>query len=564
MCGIAGIIGNYQQFDFEAMLQSQHHRGPDATKMRHDGQEAIFGHNRLSIIDLSADANQPFFDNSERYCIVFNGEIYNYIELRQELEDKYDFKTKSDTEVLLAAYLVYGQDCLHKLNGMFAFAIWDFKNKTLFAARDRFGVKPFYYAVVKNCFLFSSEIKALESAGIILGRNQKVWANYFAFDYYGNPDETFFENVFQLPGSHSLSYNSENLNVQKWYFLEKEVVKYNKNISFEDAKSQYLALLKDSIALRFRSDVPVGVNVSGGLDSSILLYLVNQHQENHRINAYTFYTNSKVYDEIEWVDSIVAQTKNPSSKILLTVEEIPALIDKIGYHQDEPFGGIPTLAYAKIFEKAKIDGVVVLLDGQGLDEQFAGYDYYLQKNNNLIQGAQVVDKFKMLSPEMQKLCQLPIFPKSFDDEITNKQYRDLIYTKIPRALRFNDRISMAFSAELRDPFLDYRLVELAFSLPLSFKVREGVSKFLLRELAADFLPDNIVFSPKRPLQTPQREWLSGHLQPISVKSIEKILKSKYALWFDQKEFLALTNEFFEGNISNSFLIWQCISFARTL
>lgn len=564
MCGIAGIVGNYLNFDFPEMLQTQHHRGPDATGVYEDINYAIFGHNRLSIIDLSGNANQPFFDNSRRYCIIFNGEIYNYIELKQKLVGLYDFKTTSDTEVLLAAYIVYGQEFLHKLNGMFAFAIWDFETKKLFAARDRFGVKPFYYALDSCNFLFSSEIKALHKAGIPKIDSQKVWATYFAYDLYGNPDETFFKNIFQLPGSHFVTYENGKLNIQKWYFLENEIKKYSKNISFEDAKLQYLALLQDSISLRFRADVPVGINVSGGLDSSLLLYLANQVNDNQKINAYTFYTDNKEYDELEWVESIVAKTNNPLKKVLLKVDEVLDFHKKIEYYQDEPFGGIPTLAYAKIFEKARKDGVIVLLDGQGLDEQFAGYDYYQQDNNNLIQDTTNMQKSCLLSNDLLLRVTPPTFPKPFDDELTNKQYRDLFYTKIPRALRFNDRISMAFSTELREPFLDYRLVEFAFSLPNEFKIKNGQGKFLLHDLAKTFLPKNIAFTPKRSLQTPQREWLFGELQEMGKSSVDQILNSKYANWFDKVAFQNAANHFFEGNIENSFFIWQCISLANIL
>ena len=199
MCGITGIIGNFDMHQLDAMLLSQHHRGPDATGKYTDAGFAALGHNRLAIIDLSAQSNQPFLDPSGRYVLVFNGEIYNYIELKKELEAVYTFKTESDTEVLLAAFLVYGKQCLQKLNGMFAFAIWDNQDKKLFAARDRFGVKPFFYSIQNNVLYFSSEIKAIQAAGISKIPNEKVWASYFAYGSYGNPNETFWEGIEQLP-----------------------------------------------------------------------------------------------------------------------------------------------------------------------------------------------------------------------------------------------------------------------------------------------------------------------------------------------------------------------------
>ena len=564
MCGIAGIVGNYHNFDFKAMLNSQHHRGPDATVIEYDQNISVFGHNRLSIIDLSTNANQPFFDNSKRYCVVFNGEIYNYLEIKNDLKNQYDFKTTSDTEVLLAAYIIYGQNFLHRLNGMFAFAIWDFQTKTLFAARDRFGVKPFFYAFHDGCFLFSSEIKALHAAGIPKIRNQKVWAQYFAFDYYGNPDETFFDNINQLAGSHFLIFENKNLIIKKWYHFAEAVAKYNPNIAFDEAKSQYLSLLKDSISLRCRADVPIGINISGGLDSSLLLYLVNKHDSSNLLKAFTFYTNDKKYDELQWVETVTNLTKNQLEKVLLNSNEVDILLQKTTNCQDEPFGGIPTLAYAKIFEKARSENVLVLLDGQGLDEQFAGYDYYLQDNNNLIQGTKNVNKFELLSDVLKKQIKPPIFPKPFPDGLRNKQYRDLFYTKIPRALRFNDRISMASSTELREPFLDYRLVELAFSLPQSYKINKGISKFLIREIASAILPNDIAFTPKRALQTPQREWLFDQLRDLSKSSIQKIIESECGNMFDIDEFKKQTNRFLTGDNENSFLIWQCISLASTV
>jgi asparagine synthase (glutamine-hydrolysing) len=565
MCGIAGIIGEYKDIQLDAMLASQHHRGPDATGKYFDFGFCALGHNRLSIIDLSTEANQPFQDDSGRYILVFNGEIYNYIEIKAELHGQYNFKTESDTEVLLAAFIIYGKSCLKKFNGMFSFAIWDNLEKKLFAARDRFGVKPFYYNLFKNAFYFSSEIKALHAAGIAKKPNEKVWASYFAFGSYGLPDETFWSDIAQLQGGHFLEFESKNLTIKKWYNFEEEVAKQRKNLTFEEAKSQYVALLKDSINLRFRADVPVGFNVSGGLDSSVLLALVNLQEDNSKINAYTFYTNNSDYDELPWVEKMIAATQNPLTEVLLQADEIPSWSKKMHWQQDEPFGGIPTLAYAKIFEQARKDEVLVLLDGQGMDEQWAGYDYYTQNNEATIQGVQNSPyKTNMLSEAFLAKAQKSLYPKPFNDEVLNKQYRDLFYTKIPRALRFNDRISMAFSTELREPFLDYRLVEFAFSLPLDYKIRNGISKFILRKIASEYFMRDLVFAPKRPLQTPQREWLATDLKNWVMQCFTELKNSVYSDWFDKE---ALQNElksYFEGNIQSSFHIWQCISFCEML
>jgi asparagine synthase (glutamine-hydrolysing) len=245
--------------------------------------------------------------------------------------------------------------------------------------------------------------------------------------------------------------------------------------------------------------------------------------------------------------------------VLLQANEVPDFAQKIAWQQDEPFGGIPTMAYAKIFEQARKDKVLVLLDGQGMDEQWAGYDYYTQETEATIQG--VVDspyKIKMLSDAFLAKAEKPVYPKPFDDTMLNKQYRDLFYTKIPRALRFNDRISMAFSTELREPFLDYRLVELAFSLPLDFKIKNGVTKYMLREIASEFLADDLVFAPKRALQTPQREWLAEDLKDWVNQNMRAIENSSFSNWFNKKELQKELQLYRKGNSQSSFHIWQCI------
>jgi asparagine synthase (glutamine-hydrolysing) len=558
MCGIAGIIGKNASKDvLLKMTNAQKHRGPDYTGFWLD-ENVCFGHNRLSIIDLSENANQPFQDEEERYQLIFNGEIYNYLELKNELD--YNFVTSSDTEVLFAAYLKWGRACLNKLNGMFSFAVWDSVDKKLFAARDRFGVKPFYYHQSEDTLYFSSEIKTLHSAGIAKEPNKKVWANYFSFGSYGMPHETFWKHIDQLPGGHCLEFEKNTLKIEKWYFFEKEIEKHKEKLSYEEIKNKYIVLLKDSIKLRFRADVSVGFNVSGGLDSSALLAFVNQQENKENIKAFTFYTNDDRYDELPWVEEMVSLTENSLQKVLLKPEEVKELAAKIDYHQDEPYGGIPTLAYAKIFEKARAKNTLVLLDGQGMDEQWAGYDYYLQKNEATIQGVKKSPfKKEVLSKEMIALSQKPIYPKPFKDELLNKQYRDLFYTKIPRALRFNDRVSMAYSTELREPFLDYRLVELAFAQPLEYKIKDGIQKYVLRDIVSEYLSDSITYAPKRPLQTPQREWLANELHELVDKKIEKIEKSNYKSWFDIEELKKEWQNYVEGDNQSSFHIWQWLS-----
>ena len=565
MCGIAGILGkNAKSNVIDNMLMVQHHRGPDYKgKWLEEG--VVLGHNRLSIIDLSNSANQPFFDKTKRYAIVFNGEIYNYIELKKKLRSSYKFQTNSDTEVLLAAFIVWGKDCLKHLNGMFSFAIYDSKSKSLFAARDRFGVKPFFYHKSDNSFYFSSEIKAIHAAGIKKKPNEEIWASYFAYGTYGMPNETFWDEIYQLPGGHYLELKNKTISITKWYVFEEEVKKFDGKIPFDEVKEKYAALLKNSIELRFRADVSVGFNISGGLDSSTLLVFVNQMEGKENINAYTFYCGHQDYDELFWVKEMINTTQNPLNKVLLTVDHFKKEIDFLTHIQDEPCGGIPTIAYSKIFKEARKDDVIVLLDGQGMDEQWAGYDYYLKKNNQLIQGMKGSPfKKNVLSEEFLSKAQKPSYPTPFENELLNKQYRDLFYTKIPRALRFNDRVSMAYSTELREPFLDYRLVEYAFAQPYEYKIKNGIQKYLLRELVSEYLDDSITNSPKRPLQTPQREWLGNELSEYVESKIENLKNSDFSLWFNIDELSNEWQKYKDGDNDSSFHIWQWISLSNLI
>lgn len=565
MCGIAGIISpGENKHIVEEMLATQAHRGPDNSQIYTDNGFVCLGHNRLSIIDITSAANQPFIDNSERYIITFNGEIYNYLELKEEIGERYQFQTNSDTEVLLASFIIFGKECLSKLNGMFSFAIWDKKEKILFAARDRFGVKPFYFSKVKNKLFFASEIKTLQKAAKLKEPNEKVWANYFAYGSYGLPTETFFKDIAQLSGGFYLEYKNGILTKERWYDFVERVNNLQPPQNVEEIKSEYLQLLKESIKLRFRSDVAVGFNLSGGVDSSLLLALVNSFEDHKDIEAFTFYCDDHRYDELYWVKQMIEKFDNPLNSIELSSSETPEYSLKISNFQDEPFGGIPTLAYSKLFEAAKNKGIKVVLDGQGLDEQWGGYDYYSQKADNNIQGQKEnVSPFRIncIDRDLLKFTEKITYPKPFKSDLQNLQFRDLFYTKIPRALRFNDRISMAASVELREPFLDYRLVEFAFSLPDNYKINGEVHKYLLREIISDFLPHDVSNAPKRPLQTPQREWLEIDLKVWVEQRLKSLKTSKYSLWFNFKEIDKEWAAYLKGDNSSSFHIWQWINFS---
>jgi asparagine synthase (glutamine-hydrolysing) len=561
MCGITGIIGQAARNEkISQMLDSQKHRGPDFMDFYCEPNKVALGHNRLSIIDLSSNANQPFTSDCGQFVMVFNGEIYNYIELKKELLGKYKFTSASDTEVLLNAYKEWGENCLEKLNGMFSFAIWNKAEQSLFAARDRFGVKPFYYFFDNHNFFFASEINPLFAAGIDKVPNEKVWSSFFSDGSYGLPNETFWQNIQQLPGGYFLTLKDNKLTLKKWYSFEQRTKSLLDR--FHDNEEEYItSLLLKAVNFRFRSDVPVGFNLSGGLDSSTLLALIDQqHIDKLAVEAFTFVTNDERYDEITWVKSLLKNRDFHLNVCPLSAAEIPKLSLEMSQHQMEPYGGIPTIAYSKIFQAARQKGVKVLLDGQGSDEAWAGYDYYTNNSQNIIQGVTGSPfKSNVLDADFSKKSDKMVYEKPFEENLLNLQYRDLFYTKIPRALRFNDRVSMLHGTELREPFLDYELVEYVFSRPADFKIKNGVQKWLLRKIAEQFLQKDLVLAPKRPLQTPQREWLSDNLKDWVRAEVETLYHNN---WFDKKQLELELDSFLNGNNQSSFHIWQWINTAQ--
>lgn len=547
-------------------MASQSHRGPDGQGLYSDpAGPAGLAHNRLSIIDLSSAGKQPMASPDGRYIIVFNGEIYNYIELRAELRD-YAWSSRTDTEVILAAYQRWGESCLDRFVGMFAFLIWDAQESKLFAARDRFGVKPLNYTFQDDgTLLASSEIVALHAAGVPASPDPATWATYLACGLHDHTERTFWKGIRSLPPGHFLTWRQGRLRLHCWYDLAARVGPDFDQRPVDDVREEYLSLLLDSVKLRFRSDVPVGINLSGGLDSSTLLGLVNATDgRDSRVEAFTYVTGDPRYDELPWVNQMLARTRHPSVVKLLAPEDVPQLAQSVQSHQSEPFGGLPTLAYARLFERARENGVIVVMDGQGMDEQWAGYDYYAACGNGSgnapLQGT--VEKPvrpECLTPDFHAMSRPFEPPRPFPDALRNRQYLDTRYTKIPRALRFNDRISMRVAMELREPFLDHRLFEVAFRQPRDRKIVNGTRKWLLRDIARQLLPDGVVDAPKRPLQTPQREWLRGPLRLWAHSLIQHALRCYGGSWLDSAAVEREWREYCECRSDNSFYIWQWIS-----
>ena len=570
MCGIAvGYGEGWNCQNIEKMVSIQQHRGPDDSGLFIDERRKVgLGHTRLSVIDLSSAGHQPMNSADGNLWIVYNGEIYNYLELRSNL-NSYAFKSQTDTEVIMAAYQKWGKRCLEHFIGMFAFAIWDEQKRKLFIARDRFGVKPLYWHRTSGGGgLLASEIKALHAAGVPREPDPLTWAIYLSSGMYDHGSRTFWSGIQQIPPGGWMEWDEENgLQNGIWYDLSDAVKCLGPDERQEDVIiEETLSLLEESIKLRFRSDVPVGICLSGGLDSSLLLGLVHRlHGPDAEINAFTFYCADSNYDETPWVKLMLKETRYPWQPCLLSAEMIPRLAEEVQWYQDEPFGGFPTLGMACIYSSALSKGVTVLLDGNGMDEAWAGYEYY-QRSESIDSSMGPVQGTK--SPSTRPDCLKDGFasladsfrPEApFNEVLKDLQYRDIRHAKIPRAMRFSDRVSMMFSREVREPFLDHRLVELGLRQSASRKLRDGQGKWLLRQVAQKLLPTTIYEAPKRPVQTPQREWLRGPLAEWAEALIEEGIDNWGRDWLAADKVRSAWRSFCEHGADNSFPIWQWIS-----
>ena len=581
MCGIIGAVGNIPNKEiFEKGRNVIRHRGPDDYGMFYDKkQEVALGHNRLSIIDLTKDGRQPMKSADGRFVMVYNGEIYNYLELKQELSDMYNFRTKTDSEVLLAAYIVWKEKCLDKLNGMFAFAIWDNLEKRIFCARDRLGEKPFFYAMSNNTFLFSSEIKGLLALGIKREPNERIIFEYLYYGLYDHRDETFFNGVKSLRPGHLLIFEDGKLIIRKYWSLKEN--KYDfKGITFNDAKERFRGLLADSIRLRFRSDVPVGLNLSSGVDSNSILFYARD-VTGHDIPTFSMCLESDEFNECPIITThLSAAQKRKWHSIMLDPAEVLCLAEKMNVIQDQPYGGIPTIGYLKLNMLAEKCGTTVLLEGQGLDESLAGYRYYLKEherdhnkinNNDTFNNYIAIDYSQDMTPLIDRTVLSQEFVKGFESSdlktyletpfeshLLNAQYRDMVYTKLPRVLRFNDHVTMALGRELRQPFLDHRIVEFCFWAPAEFKIHGNNQKVLLREAMKPYIPDVIGSNHKKSFGTVQTEWFRKYFKNDILELIDSPRFKSMKYW-DHTALNDKTIRFLNGNGDNSFFLWQCFN-----
>lgn len=580
MCGISGILGpGARESTIKLMVAVQRHRGPDDEGWWVDADAHIaLGHNRLSIIDVSRAGHQPMWSPCGRYALTFNGEIYNYKELRETLKP-YPFRSNSDSEVLLAAYAKWGPDCLTHFIGMYGFAVWDEVDRKLFCARDRFGIKPFYYATDKSGFLFASEIKAVLAAGVALKPNWGAWGDYLNFGLYDHSNETFFAGIRSLdPGHYLLLSNGQQPKPQRYWRLEPKA----EPVSLPDgeAGARFRHALQDSVRLHLRSDVPLGINLSGGADSSALCMLIDADADaSQSLSTFTVGYGSERYDELVHADAVPTKLNWVRNEIKFSADECVPMLERAIWHHEAPIGGVATLAYQKLHQEAAAQGIKVLLEGQGMDEILAGYGYYrfltghgLNGHGTTTRSADGIplfyqDNSKFLAPELLlensplTLSGTTNFAEPFRTPLENAMYADLMHRRVPRVLRMNDRLSMAHGIELREPFLDHRLAELAFRLPLHQKLRDGKGKYLLRAcLSNGETASQAIWQDKRGVTTPQREWLRRELSEYTNSVISSRAFAELGL-FDVK---AVRNEYaryVREGAENSFYIWQWLNVA---
>ena len=557
MCGIAGIYNlnnsSVKKEELKKMTDVIFHRGPDGEgHWVNQSSKVGFGHRRLSIIDLSENGKQPMHYANERYTITFNGEIYNYIELKNELIIKgCQFISDSDTEVLLALYDLKKEKCLDDLDGMFAFAIWDEKEQTLFCARDRFGEKPFHYFLDNNRFVFASEIKQFWEIDIIKQLDQEKllhFANTGIINEDAKITETYYENIKRLDSAHYLLIDAnKNILIKKYWDIDLNKEQFTGTI--EQAAEKFLELFTESIRLRLRSDVPVGSSLSGGLDSSSIVMLIDA-LKGKDLKQNTFSARFKDFekDEGKHIETVVNSCKNINVHYTWPDKEyFENVFDKVTYYQDEPFGSASMVAQYAVMELAKKNNVTVLLDGQGADEQLAGYLFFYQNylhqlfyNNRSVYKLEHQAYLKYHNqakpyksiPERETLTmKLGRYKKKilqqempYKNQLAIDLKTNSLNSILKELLRYGDRNSMAHSREVRLPFLSHKLVEFIFSLPNEYKINQGWTKFVMRKAMDKILPPSICWRvDKIGYEPPQKKWIQSERFLNDIERASKVL-----------------------------------------
>lgn len=573
MCGIAGIVA-LEGFDPQilvGMTQLVSYRGPSGfgfayVRTRADERMTVihnserppfarpvigFGSRRLAILDVSELGNQPMESADGAYCLTFNGEIYNYKEIRRELaKSGHRFRTGTDTEVILHAYQEWGEECLHRFNGMWSFALWDRANQKLFCARDRFGIKPFYYALANGRFYFGSEIKQiLQASGLARVANSDTVFSFLEFGIVDHTASTFFEGVRQLPGGHCLALKISDplaLVVRRYWELQ---IQPEVEMSQEEAIEEFRARFDEAVRLRLRSDVPVGFSLSGGLDSSAIVCQAKKIAPATQFQAFSACFDDVTLDESDYIAIILAATGSQGHRTFPQAETFWDTIAKILFHQDEPLGSTGAFAQWCVMADASAHGIPVVLGGQGGDEILCGYQKYryfylwhLLRHGNprffretmlsARNGTRSYWTFgsamryfpsairrryslteRLCTPEFRNECRTLQSGLGATASVAERQKADLTYVSIPAMLHSEDRNSMAHSVESRLPFLDYKLAEFAVNCPASMKMHDGWSKWILRIALEGTLPEKVrLRKTKLGFSTPEPRWMRLGLQ----------------------------------------------------
>lgn len=620
MCGIFGSIGfepDPRRIDVVA------HRGPDGRGWEVYESAAgpvAFGHRRLAIIDVSDAGLQPMSDASGRYSMVFNGEIYNYIELREEMRALGEaFVSESDSEVLLRAYMLWGEAALPRLRGMFAFLIWDRREKVLFAARDRYGIKPLYLVSTAAGAAFGSEIKQLLGLPGVSGRmNIARVHDFLASGISDHTSQTMFDGVTQIRGGECAKIDASAkgpvaVAMRRWYPAEAGELA----MSEDEAAERFRELLTDSVRLHLRSDVPIGSCLSGGLDSSAIVSLMsgmmNSRAGGARVNTVSACYAEKSVDEKPFMDMVVAHSNTQPHFIFPKADDVFQRASDITWHQDEPFGSTSIFAQWCVFEEARRVGVKVMLDGQGADEQLSGYhggfSYYMADLTRRRQFGQllrtIVERNRYHGTSVYEQIRnhlVPLLPPSLartlrrqhraltqhdwlgtdlirnegnaagalalaSDELglpTVTDIRTLCMTltygsNLAMLLHWEDRNSMAHSIEARVPFLDHPLVEFSLALGNDHKIVGGDTKRVLRKGMKGILPEAVrERRDKLGFATPEQIWFRGPLRGLVEDGIEQTL-SRYPGLMNASGVRALAKEMLDGDRPLDFTLWRIIN-----
>jgi len=649
MCGIAGLFHFTDEpvsaDTLRRMTVLLAHRGPDdygyaffdrAGHILHQGREIpqrfgsaalALGHRRLSILDLTETGRQPMTSAAGRFCIVFNGEIYNYLELQKELRAAgFSFFGTSDTEVILKAYEHWGPDCVTRFNGMWAFALWDAAEQTLFCSRDRFGVKPLYYYRDSRRFCFASEIKSV-LAGIETDTprpNGPYLARFIFTGHKNNSEQTFFENVYSLLPAQCIEVRASGVRQWSYWDIPADSAAEESEIDAARAAEQFRDLLRDSIRLQFRSDVPVGMCLSGGLDSSSIVALA-RYPVGPKLHSVTSEYPAEDYSDGQYARRVAEEFQTRAFYITPSGEQFIDFIDRFSWYHDEPCPGPGPFSQWHVMRLASRH-VKVVLEGQGADELLAGYTYYMNyllagKLRDVFAGKHSLRDYaadirhaaaflrisprrmhvgalrhavysnlppaaitlarklrkslepafsdnpllRLLSPDLRRQA-LP-FPepvRKFADPLREILYRDLTRDNLPMLLQYGDRTSMAFSVESRVPFLDHRLVEFAMALPSSCKIRDGWTKFILRQAMKDILPDEIVHRPdKKGFPTPFARWLKSELRDYTLDMFQSRTFRQRGI-FNPEQAMTLYQQHCDGTADHSWLLWRILNLERWL